>query len=580
MPLKVTTDAQQQGGVNLSPAAQFLSGVEFLAGVRAVTKKFGQVLLSRPIGVSEAWQSPWFDTNQTGGTYISANCFLNTSLNSVSNAFQIQGTNNPGNSNSLTAIAVSASAQVGSSQVFNLQGTCPYRYWRVTLTNNTNVPTVTEVTAVEFNIPMGVSVFQPLSGKLLATTQVGDASTGGYADGLEYVGLSMTTNAGVDVPSFMPAFVTSAVPGSGTQSTFSAARTPNIFRGGMLLTTAGGISIWQPSPTKKIRLMKYKIEVGEDATGGGSNPVPFALGFAWGANAAALTQGYNNTSGYLHRFVVPASTPLATSGNIYDSGWIDLGNGIICGASGAALFAGLNIPQATSAINPTWTIASNQWEAITIGFKTTGAKGNFSLVSSDFASAAATTVPFGAKVLAPTDTVIIVARTTNSVTGIPVFSATDTAGNTYIASAVTTNASDGGNGSSLCILSCTNCIGNNANIVTVAATNSPTQIGALYLDYSGPGMGSGGVDAALVGATGNSTAPASGNYTPATAGDLIIAAMASSTQLGAVPTISLNFFVRGALLNANQKTIAVADNFGNGALAAGAVNIVACGTEE
>lgn len=581
MPQKTANNTIQQGGVNLAPAAQSLVGPEFLAGVRNITKKYGQVLLSRPIGVSETWQSPWFDTNQTGGTYISANVFLNSSLNSVNNAFQIQGTNNPGNSNSLTMLVGSVSAQVGSSTVFNLQAPCPYRYWRVTLTNAATVTTVTEVTAVEFNIPPGVSVTQSAVGKLLVTTEVGDASTGGYFDGAQYVGMAMTTNAGVDVPSVMPAFVTSSVPGGGTQSTFTAARTPNIFRGGQLLTSAGGIQIWSPALTKKIRLMKYKIEVGEDATGGGSNPVPFSLGFAWGtATLAGVTQSYTSTVGYLHRFVTPATTPLATSGNIYDSGWVDLGNGAISGGAGAGLFAGLQIPQSTSPVNPTWTIASNQWEAVTIGFKTTGAKGNFVLTSQDFGGAAATSFTLGAKVLAQGDTVIIVVRTTNSVTGIPVISASDTALNTYIASAVTTNASDGGNGSSLVVLSCTNCIGNAANAITVSATNSPTQIEGIYLQYAGNGMGSGGVDAALVGTTGNSAAPASGNYTPNTAGDLIITAFATSTQLAALPTIGSNFFIRGVLYNANQKSIAVADNFGNGVLNAGAVNIIAVGTEE
>jgi hypothetical protein len=179
-------------------------------------------------------------------------------------------------------------------------------------------------------------------------------------------------------------------------------------------------------------------------------------------------------------------------------------------------------------------------------------------------------------------TVVIIVRTTNSATGTPAFSvSSNTAGDTYTATAVQTNASDGAHGSSLCVLYTTNSKGSASNAITVTATNSTTQIAVTYLEYAAQGMGTGGLDTAAVGTTGNSTAPASGNWETTSAGDLIISCFASAANIGAVPVMSTaGFFCRTANFNATQGSLAVADNFGNGALSAGVVNFIVAGTEE
>lgn len=585
MGLKVFANIAQWAGSLLSPASSDAADATAVAPtIRIIPRKATYTFLVGTLPISGKFTSQWIDTNQSGGSSLTViiSETLN-SWNSITNALTVQGTNDPGLANALiSSLYLSGSDSLQNGYVAPLF--VPTRYWRIVLTNDASTAkTGLTVTANEASIPYIITPQQARAGLNGVAAYSGSLGLGGFGDGSNVTGLANGTVAagygGGVVPVTLGAAVTSGV-AVAVNVAAVALRTPNVFRGGQLLTTAGGIAIWTPALTKKARLMKYKIEVGEDALGGGSNPVPFALGFAWATIAGAGSQPYNQVPGYLHRFVTPATVALATGGNLWDSGWIDLGNGIISNAAGCALCAGLQIPQSTGAITPTWTIASNQWEAITIGIKTLGAKGNFALVTQDFGGAASTSFALGAKVLAAGETVVIAVRTTNSVTGIPVLSATDTAGNTYVASAVTTNATDGANGSSLGFLTCVNAIGNSANVVTVSATNSPTQIEGIYLQYGGNGMGSGGVDAAVVGATGNSTSPSSGAYTPATAGDLLITAMASSTQLGTVPTVNNNFFVRGALLNANQKTIAVADNFGNGALNAGAVNIIMCGTEE
>src|SRR5262249_45316722 len=117
--------------------------------------------------------------------------------------------------------------------------------------------------------------------------------------------------------------------------------------------------------------------------------------------------------------------------------------------------------------------------------------------------------------------------------------------------------------------------GNAANTIAVAATNSPTSIQANMLEYQ---QASGGIDASLVGTTGNSASPASGNYTPATAGDLIITAFARSANVS--PTALGSNFLPRICQNSASGTLAVGDNWGANSIAAGMVNFAVVGTEE
>ena len=361
-------------------------------------------------------------------------------------------------------------------------------------------------------------------------------------------------------------------------------RTPAIFRGSVFGgTSAGAQLVWTPQTGKKVRVMKYAIEAGEDCTIT-SGPLPVNLGFAFNPGVATANgQGTANCFGFADRFVLPG-TLIATSFDGFVSGLVDLGNGVQSTAANQALYAGLNVPQSTSATDPTWTIASNQWEAITIGFKTTNSLGNFRLIQLvTQAAAGAATVTLPSVSTTPGSTVIIAVHTTNIAAGAPTITVnSNSAGDTYTPTTAQTNASDGANGSTLILLYTSNSIGNAANSIVLSfATHTPTEYTATYVEYAGPGMGSGGIDAAAVGTTGNTTAPASGNYTPNTAGDLIFAAFGTSASLAAIPVMATaGYFARGASFNATQGALGVADNFGNGALLAGAINIIAIGTEE
>jgi hypothetical protein len=423
------------------------------------------------------------------------------------------------------------------------------------------------------NVVRSLTAFGP-SGAALGVTIGLNSVAGNIETNINPVS-QPASGGGSAMPAFLPTAMTSGVVSGATASVL---RTPNVFRGSMF-SAAGSNTIWAPQTGKKARLMKYMIEVGEDATISGG-PTALNLCFSQGlGSASGATQSFNTTFGYVHRIVVPAAV-LATSGTLYQSNWIDLGNGTLLANSSAPLTMGIMSPQTTSAVNPTWTIASNQWEACTVGFKTTGNLGNFHLVQTASVSntTGSTTITTPAIATATGNSIFIFIRTTNIAGGAPTVAVSDTAANTYTTTALTTNASDGANGSSLLMAYSIGATGNAANVLTVTfSVHIPADSVAYAFEYSGT---TGGIDSALVGTTGNSTSPASGNYTPGTSGDLIFSFFASAANIAAAPTIGSNFRPISQHFAASAGSLGVADNFGNTALTAGQINVVCCGTEE
>jgi hypothetical protein len=366
-------------------------------------------------------------------------------------------------------------------------------------------------------------------------------------------------------------------PGAGGgNNSLVALRTPSVFRGSQF-SAAGANVVWMPPSTKKVRLMKYKIEVSADATiTGGAAPINLQWAQQLGTVVGSLLP-YSSELPYTHRLVVPSAAQSSFLG--YDSGWIDLGNGALSPTAGRALQMGIQVPQSTAAIaSPTWTIASNQWEAATVGFKTSGNTGAFKLVQTS-SNASVSSVALPALQMVTGNSYFVFFRTTNVVGGVPTVTVTDTALNTYTTGTLVTNASDGANGSSLGVAYIINAVGNASNTITVTTSvNLSTVVSAIVIEYAG--LGSGGIDAAQVGTTGNSTSPASGAYTPATAGDVVFTFMATAATLAAIPTAPAAFTLRGVPFTFATGGLAVADNFGNGSLATGVINVITAGTEE
>jgi hypothetical protein len=239
------------------------------------------------------------------------------------------------------------------------------------------------------------------------------------------------------------------------------------------------------------------------------------------------------------------------------------------------LFMGIQVAQSTSPVNPAWTIASNQWEAATIAFKTTNSLGLFKLVQST-AAAGTTSATLNSISTLPGSLVVIAIRTTNGSAGAPVITVSaNSAADSYTVTTPIVNSSDGTHGSSLTYAYVASSNGSAANTITISATNTPTAMIVDYLEYANA---TGGIDGSALTASGSSTSPAAGSFTPGVAGDLIITAYATAANAG--PTaISGSFFIRCAVYNSSG-SLAVADNFGNGALTGGIINVNAIGTEE
>jgi hypothetical protein len=362
---------------------------------------------------------------------------------------------------------------------------------------------------------------------------------------------------------------------SGSNASTVFARTPAVLNGGYV--QSGVATIWSPTIGKKVRLMRYRLSMSADTTIASGSAV--LLGFA---------QGLASTTGGLipiqpmfnHRVFVPSSA-ITGAALLWNSDWIDLGNGYLQGTASFPLQLGISVPQSTSAITPAFGLsASEQWEAATIGFKTTGNLGIADLRQQVNVVAAAGVASCAAISTLTGNTIIVITRTTNITGGAPTCTVTDTAGNTYTNLALVTNASDSTHGSSLVISYCINAVGNAANVIHFAGTvNVPTEVMMIALEYQGiTAIGGTG----QTGTTGSSNAPGSGSYTPGEVGDLIITACASQCAgvvLTAQPTIAAGYTMRGTIFTA-AGALAVADNFGNGTLSAGCVEAQVIGTEE
>jgi hypothetical protein len=563
-------------------------GTEAAPVVRSITRKQSSVLTTTSLGANAAYTSSWVDTTQTGDAYVEISAFANQTGASM----VLQGTDDTSNSNFTQTLTLNVNGNGGQTITANtlttIAANITTRYWRVVYTNSSTAQTSFELTATTnsmtnpwsmsaYNVKPTTTQFSPqvvqqIGSDLCFGLLTAAMASGGTAltDGTGNNAANGGVNAGVGslTNSYQATF-----PYLFNGTSWDRQRTPNLFRGGQINSTnAGAVNIWQPQVGKKAQMLRYQVEVSGSATLGSAGDANIAFAFGNGI-ITANTQGIDNTPTYNHTVYIPSTA--ADSLGSYCSGWIDLGNGLISSVANQPLYVGLQLPQSTSAVNPTWTISSQQWEAITIGFKTLNNRGNFQLVQQTNAVAATTTVSVTPSTL-PGSLVVLLVHSTNSATGTPVFSiSANTAGDTYTATTTQTNASDGAHGGTLGILYTASSKGANTNTITVSATNSPTELSVIYLEY----QNTNGLDASAVGTTGNSTSPASGNYTPATAGDLIISTFGTCANIAAVPTVGSSFFVRGAIFNATQGSLAVADNFGNGALASGTINVVTVGVE-
>lgn len=114
-------------------------------------------------------------------------------------------------------------------------------------------------------------------------------------------------------------------------ATFDRLRTPNVFKGNTF-TAAGNNALWTPAAGKKFRLMKFRmVYLGNSAQAAAGALT--ALFYDGAAQIAGTAIGESS--------FVPAAA-LNTSGALFASQWVDLGNGILSSAANNVLNVNLS----------------------------------------------------------------------------------------------------------------------------------------------------------------------------------------------------------------------------------------------
>ena len=580
--LQIIANIKQWAGSLLSPASASAQQAPVMPDVRMTNRKFTFDVWNAPIPSGLVWASQWYDTNISGAQYVSITASSNSFGNASTLLLQESNIiNDPFVANTYPATVSSFTTYAGGNVINGtmaafVQGPVRARYWRVVLNNATGgTNTFLRVVATESCVVPLHSA--NMGGSVMSGMQMG-ADPGNVNNSSGVMGPGIFHANGQYYQGGTLGYV-NYISTDGTALNVSIVRSPRIFRGGQF-SGPGLNSIWIPAGGKKLRLMGYKVEVAEDATiSGGPLPVNIVFRTYKAQTNASLTTANYQSFGYSHRLVVPA-TVLATSGGLFDSGWVDLKNGMFALNANDSLIAGLQVPQSTAAVSPTFTFnPTNQWEAATVGFKTNGNTGQFRLVQAVYAAntIAATVLTLNSTTVPGNSIFVFFRMSRASGGGTPTVTVGDSAGNAYTVTALTANASDGANGSLIGMAYCLNAPGAASTVTVTSSVNVALITGVTALEYSGAGAG---IDAALVGATGSSTTPASGAYTPATVGDLIFTFCGTTANMSTpLPVANNNFIMVENGANSNG-TLAVADNFSNGTLATGLVNVAAYGNEE
>lgn len=562
--------------------------------VRILTPKKYTQIYNGPLAGSAFYNSPWFDTTIDGHTAISVLVNSTAAFQSV----RILQTEDVGlanasaqsftNATSMQTVCLSPSGQLAANIPYSFTAVITARYWKVIVdAASVALPQLTVgVTSsphgviIAGSLPIGIGAPGALGVAVISGAAVADGATG-------QASISANPGLAAGVPAIMMGWSGGAA-GVGTGN-FVMARTPQFFQNAVLPLGTGFVPGYTTSTAlTKPRLMKYKIEVGEDCTLSAKGPA--YLSFTYPTAATSAGAGTLFSAGLptiMHRIVIPA-TALATAALLWDSDWIDLGNGFLGPIANSAAFPaaawlfGINTPAPASPITPTFTLpTSANWQVITLGFTTRNNEGCAILRSSTFGSAGTGSAAMTAISPQKGNLIVVFVRSTNSATGTPVLSISDTAGNVWSKGFATdhNDSHDGAHGSNCNVFWCFHNGANaSADVITIVGTNSPADIQGLAFEY--PNVVAVDATAAVVaddGGTAGTTAT-SASYTPTSVGDLLLSCFFSSSTQSSAPTVA-TFFMRLQQFTA-QGSMSACDNWGNGALTAGAINLVAVGTNE
>lgn len=274
----------------------------------------------------------WFDTQQTGGNFVTLveNSSTVSGWNTVLNGIQIQGTNDTTDA-SLTAMLKGSGYDVlNQFTIYNTYvGT---RYWRVTATTP-----VASLGFSSFHLTVEESTIVPPppvavgGGEILTGVAVpGDGFVGSQFGWVADIYRDATGGDRQAVRLFTP-----ALSYGGNYGPVAIQRTPVIFKTAQA-TVAGNTALWTPTAGKKFRLMRFMIQITGQSTM---------------AVAGTLTVSFQDGTTVTNIAVdsyIPASVAAPASED-FVSPWVDLDNGYLSGVANNVL--NINLSAALTAGN-------------------------------------------------------------------------------------------------------------------------------------------------------------------------------------------------------------------------------------
>lgn len=312
MPLSFWGDIGKWAGGFLSPASNTAGdGSRVMPDARITPRRIGQILTVAPLPANGSYISQWFDVNQTGDFVVFSGVKADQNGAGGTSYFleQTDDVSNP------AFIATVSSLAYFGGTFRTVSGPITSRYWRLRFVNGAVAQSNFELTFVTSpNFAPATASLAVGSSQAVLTTQLIQPITavpGTFDNITSGLNQPVVYSTGISQGAIFQA----AVPHIYNGASWDRNRTPIIFKTATAVN-AGNTAAWTPAAGKKFRLMRYQIELTENAT------------LAVAAVVTVKFQDNVTDFAFQHDQYIPAAAGVAT-GEAWRSGWIDMGNGYI-----------------------------------------------------------------------------------------------------------------------------------------------------------------------------------------------------------------------------------------------------------
>lgn len=339
----VSTELDNWAGAALSAAiADAPTGSEVAPVMRSIQRKKTTVETTANLNASTTFTGAWHDSELDGTLFVYATVFCGNKASS-SLSFLIEQSDDNTNANFTETASKSFSGNtVGNIGINTPSGVLSKvgaliraRYWRVKWGNSAGAATTSlEITSCALSYIPSLTVNQSTSPATDDTPQdiaptiplLMDAPSA-LADGQSSSQFFRAMGGAAVEPLAVAGWIFggTATGSATTGRNWQKARTPVVFKT-VSATASGSTAVWTPGTGNKVRLLKFKVQVTGNAT--------LAVGAVLTIKLLDAAADLNLT----HDVFVP--TAALGTGEVFDSGWIDLGN---YGALSAAVNQALNV---------------------------------------------------------------------------------------------------------------------------------------------------------------------------------------------------------------------------------------------